>query len=122
MKTLLQLEELAEFLFSIYLFSHLPFAWWIYPLLFFTPDLSLVALVAGQRFGEQVYNMIHHKGLALGLFVVGTAFTIHSFALAGLILLGHASFDRLLGLGFKEGNTFTHSHLKLLNLNILQTR
>jgi hypothetical protein len=28
MKTWLQLEELALFLFSIYLFAQLPFAWW----------------------------------------------------------------------------------------------
>jgi hypothetical protein len=42
MKTLIKLEELGEFLFSIYLFSHLPYPWWLYPLFFFAPDLSML--------------------------------------------------------------------------------
>ena len=37
MKTLTKLEELFLVLLSIYLFSLLPFAWWIFPLFFFDP-------------------------------------------------------------------------------------
>ena len=45
MKTLTKLEEFAQLLFSIYLFSGLPFAWWIFPLFFFAPDLSMIGLL-----------------------------------------------------------------------------
>lgn len=113
MKTWLQLEELAVGLFSIYLFSRLPYAWWVYPLLFFTPDLSLVSLAIGKGVGRLAYNLIHHRGVALGLFVLGTSLAIPAFALAGVVLLGHASLDRLLGYGLMEGESFTHAHLKL---------
>ena len=121
MKPWLLLEELAELLFSIYLFSQLPFAWWLYPLLFFTPDVSLIAMAAGQHLGEKVYNIIHHKGLAISLFVLGTGLSTPALALVGLILLGHACFDRMMGLGFKHGDTFTHAHLRWFNLGVPHT-
>jgi hypothetical protein len=113
MKTWLQLEELALFLFSIYLFAQLPFAWWWYPLLFFSPDLSMVFMAAGKRLGGLAYNLIHHRALALGLFVMGAWLALPALSLAGVILLGHASLDRLLGFGLMEGESFTHAHLKL---------
>ena len=113
MKSWLQLEELAEFLFSIYLFTRLSFMWWVYPLLLFTPDLSLLALAAGPRLGGLIYNLIHHKALAFGLIILGTWLALPPVSLAGVILLGHTSLDRILGYGLKDGDTFTHAHLKL---------
>jgi hypothetical protein len=113
MKTWLQLEEMAVLLFSIYLFAQLPFAWWWYPLLFFSPDLSMVFMAAGKRLGRLAYNLIHHRALALGLFVLGAWLAFPALSLAGVILLGHASLDRLLGFGLMEGESFTHAHLKL---------
>jgi hypothetical protein len=32
-------------------------------------------------------------------------------ALAGVIMLGHSSFDRVLGYGLKYGDSFRHTHL-----------
>lgn len=114
MKPLLQLEEMAEFLFSIFLFAQLPFSWWVYLLLLFIPDLSLIALASGPRLGSVIYNLIHHKALALGLFVLGALLQLPPLSLAGVILLGHTSLDRILGFGLKDGDTFTHAHLKIL--------
>lgn len=113
MKTLLRLEELAEFLFSIYLFSLLPFPWWVYPVLFVAPDLALLGLVAGRRVGALTYNLIHHKAVAFGLFALGALLGLPPVSLAGTILLGHSSLDRVLGFGLMDGKTFTHTHLKL---------
>ena len=113
MKHWLQLEELAEFLFSIFLFMQLPYAWWFYPLLLLTPDISLVAQFADRPLGSLVYNIIHHKGLALGLFVLGALLSLPQLSLAGVILFGHACFDRMMGLGLMNGDTFTHAHLKV---------
>jgi hypothetical protein len=121
MKHWLQLEELAEFVFSIFLFMQLPYAWWFYPLLLLIPDISLVAQIAGRPFGSLVYNVIHHKGLAIGLFVLGAALQIPPASLAGAILLGHASFDRMLGLGLMSGDTFTHAHLRIVGPRIRRT-
>lgn len=99
-KLVIKLEELAYLLLSILLFTLLPFAWWVYPVLFFAPDVSLLFLFISKRLGAVVYNIIHHKALAVGLLLVGVLFDLSFLSLAGVILLGHASFDRMLGFGF----------------------
>jgi hypothetical protein len=104
MKTLAKLEELAMLLFSIYLFSRLPYAWWVFPVFFFAPDISLIGQLAGKRPGAWIYNLVHHKALALGAYVLGSLLGIPLAALIGALLLGHASFDRALGLGLLEAN------------------
>lgn len=109
----LVLEEIAELVLSMYLFSLLPYPWWLYPLLFFVPDISLAGLLVGRRIGAPVYNFIHHNALSVGLIVLGAWLAFPVISLAGVILLGHTSLDRALGLGLMEGDTFTHAHLKL---------
>jgi hypothetical protein len=111
MKTTLRLEELAGFLFSIYLFSLLSFPWWVYILLLLTPDLSMLGYAAGPRVGAFTYNLIHHKAVSLGLIVLGGLLSIPSISLAGTVLLGHLSLDRVVGYGLKHSDSFNHTHL-----------
>lgn len=111
MKTILRLEELGLFLFSIYLFSLLPFAWWYYPLLFFAPDLSMLGYLAGPRVGAAVYNLVHHRGLALLYYALGALLSIPALALVGVILFAHSSLDRILGYGLKLADSFSSTHL-----------
>ena len=117
MKTLVKLEELGEFLFSIYLFSLLPFPWWFYPLFFFVPDLSMLGYLAGPQFGAITYNLIHHKAIALSLFAAGSLFHIPVMSLIGVVLLGHSSLDRVLGYGLKFSNSFNHTQLGVIGRN-----
>lgn len=111
MQTLIKLEELGAFLFSIYLFSLLSYPWWFYPVFFFVPDLAMVGYLAGPRLGAITYNAIHHRAIALGLFVAGTWLHIPVLALCGVIFLGHSSLDRVLGYGLKYSDSFHHTHL-----------
>lgn len=105
MKNLLRLEELALALFSVYLFSQLPFAWWVYPLFFFAPDLSLFGYLAGPGVGALAYNLVHHRALALGAYVLGFYLGAPLLSLAGVLLLGHSSLDRVLGYGLQSGDS-----------------
>ena len=102
MKTLVKLEELAQVLLSIYLFSLLPFTWWMYPLFFFTPDLSMIVMLLNKRFGELIYNLLHHKGFALGIYIFGGLLGVPLLSLIGVLLFGHSSFDRVLGFGLLD--------------------
>lgn len=104
MKTLTRLEELAQLLFSIYLFSFLPFAWWVFPLFILAPDLSLIGLLAGKRIGAIAYNLIHHKAVALIAYMLGSLLGIPLLSLVGILLFGHSSFDRMLGLQLMDVN------------------
>lgn len=112
MKTLLRLEQIAGFLFSIYLFSLLAYPWWAYPLLFLVPDLALFARAAGRRAGDFTYNLVHHQAVALGLYTLGMLLGLPLLSLVGAVFFGHAAFDRALGLGLMDGDTFSHAHLK----------
>lgn len=102
MKTLAQLEELAVVLLSIYLFSRLPYAWWVFPLFFFAPDVSLLGFLVGKRAGALTYNLVHHKAIALGSYILGALLGFPLISLVGVLLLGHSSFDRVLGLGLMD--------------------
>jgi hypothetical protein len=111
MKTLVRLEELGLFLFSIYLFALLPFPWWIFPLLLFVPDLAMLGYLAGPRVGALVYNFVHHRALALFYYVAGVLLGIPGLALAGVIIFAHSSLDRVLGYGLKFADSFNNTHL-----------
>ena len=114
MKNLIGLEELLLALLSVYLFAGLDFAWWWYLVLLLTPDLGMLGYLAGPRVGAISYNLAHHKGIAVLLFVVGGWLQIPLLQLAGLVILGHSSLDRVLGYGLKYSDSFQHTHLGMI--------
>lgn len=111
MQQLIKLEELAMFLLSILLFATLSFDWWWYPLLILAPDLGMLGYLINPKVGALSYNIFHHKGLAIVLGAIGFVWWIPSLYLAGIILFGHASMDRVLGYGLKFNDDFKHTHL-----------
>ncbi len=111
MKAIIRLEELGLFLFSIYLFTTLSFPWWCFPLFLFAPDLSMVGYTAGPRIGAYVYNVVHHRALALLYYVAGMLLPAPLLALAGVIIFAHSSLDRILGYGLKFTDSFNDTHL-----------
>jgi hypothetical protein len=114
MKYLLKLEEVFMFALSIFLFSRLNFAWWWYPALLFTPDLSMLGYIFNPQVGATTYNIIHHKALGISLFVVGIILVNQPLQLTGLILFGHSSMDRILNYGLKHSDSFQHTHLGMI--------
>ena len=87
MKTLLKLEDAAEFLVAIFVFTRLDFVWWWFPALILLPDLSMVGYLLNTKTGAMLYNLFHHKGLALLIAVTGFIIGNQSVMLAGTILL-----------------------------------
>ena len=114
MKTLLKLEELFLALLSIFLFRPLDYAWWWFPLLLLAPDAGMIGYVAGPRAGALTYNLLHHKAVAVSAYVLGAMIGSQLLQLAGLIILAHSSFDRVLGYGLKYPDSFQHTHLGLI--------
>jgi len=111
MKSLLKLEELAELLLALFVFAHLPYAWWVLPTCFLLPDLSMLGYLAGPRVGAACYNLAHHKALAVAVGLGGGLVGQPLLVLMGTVLLFHSSFDRLLGYGLKYGTSFKDTHL-----------
>jgi hypothetical protein len=111
MTTLIKLEELGQFLLSIVLFCQLDYQWWIFPALILLPDLSMIGYVANTNVGAWIYNFFHHKLLAITVLALGLYFDNSAIHLAGLILFGHSTMDRLLGYGLKYPDNFKNTHL-----------
>ena len=111
MKTLLKIEELAELLLAVAVFTHLPYAWWVLPATLLLPDLSMLGYLAGPRVGTASYNLFHHKALAVALGLAGWALGQPLLLLAGTVLLFHSAFDRVLGYGLKYATGFKDTHL-----------
>lgn len=61
--------------------------------------------------GATVYNLFHHMGIAIATLLVGWHFQLDLVSLAGIILLGHSAFDRMLGYGLKYSDDFKNTHL-----------
>jgi hypothetical protein len=114
MKNLLKLEELFLFVLALLLFSGLDYGWGWYALLFLAPDLSMVGYLANPRLGAWTYDLVHHKGVAVTLYVLGYLLSVPWLMFAGAILLGHSSLDRVFGYGLKYPDAFQHTHLGVI--------
>ena len=111
MKYLVKLEEFALFGLALLLFSQLDYGWGTYALLFLAPDLSMIGYLLNPRLGAWTYNLIHHKGLAVAIYILGSVFSVPWLMYAGTLLLGHSSLDRVFGYGLKYEDTFQNTHL-----------
>ena len=111
MKTVLKVEEIAEFFFGIFLFALLSYPWWWFLGLLFVPDVSMVGYLLNTKIGAWLYNFIHHKALAIFLIIAGYALAVNEASLAGAILLSHSALDRVLGFGLKYEDSFKNTHL-----------
>jgi len=111
MKNTLKLEELAMFLLSIWLFNQLHFPWWWFLLLILIPDIGMLGYAINNKVGAVSYNIFHHKGIAILIYLSGIYFHHETIQLAGIILFGHSSMDRIFGYGLKYFDGFKFTHL-----------
>lgn len=111
MKKLIRLEELLMFALGIVLFSWLDYAWWVFAVLILVPDVSMLGYVINEKSGACIYNIFHHKGVALALYFIGLFWGSGIITLIGVILFSHVSMDRIFGYGLKFADSFQHTHL-----------
>lgn len=112
MKNVLRLEEAAMLLLAIFLFNlQSPYAWWVFAACFLLPDVSMLAYLLNNKAGARVYNIFHHKGLAILIYIAG--YYLHSdvAVFCGLLLFAHSSFDRMQDYGLKYTSGFKDTHL-----------
>lgn len=111
MKALIKLEEVGFFLLSIFLLYKLniSLSWWLYLILFFSPDIGILGYLINNKIGAYTYNLLHHKAIASILLMIGIIQANDYILFAGLLMLGHSSFDRILGYGLKYTDNFKHT-------------
>ncbi|KQR70206.1 DUF4260 domain-containing protein [Pedobacter sp. Leaf176] len=109
----IRIEEAAITAVAIYFLTkyNLGLPVWLWVLLFFSPDLSMMGYLANARIGALTYNLFHHRAIAIALLAIGFLMQIQILVTCGLLLLAHASFDRMLGYGLKFTDDFKHTNL-----------
>jgi hypothetical protein len=116
MKYLLKAEAIVPFIIALVIINTLPvsFAWWAWFLLFLAPDVSMVGYAVNNKTGAALYNLFHHQLVAVTVWILGLYLHQPYVQLAGLILLGHSSLDRVMGYGLKKEEGFKHTHLGIM--------
>jgi hypothetical protein len=114
MKTLTRLEELALAILAFYLFLLLDVPWWWFLVLLLAPDLSMIGYLLGPRVGAITYDVVHHRAVSVGFYILGGIFGIVWLQAAALIVFAHSSLDRVMGYGLKYTDSFQHTHLGMI--------
>jgi hypothetical protein len=108
---LLRMEALAIFAASTTLFFFLGGELWIFAVLFFAPDVSLVGYAVSRKAGAALYNVVHSYVLPAVLVLAGVLTGLTILWHIALIFVAHSAFDRSLGYGLKYAAGFRHTHL-----------
>ena len=113
MKQVLQMEELVLTALGIVALYYQPIhiSWWLWPIVFLSPDIAMLGYAINTKTGAALYNLFHHKGIAVLAAAIG--FFTHQPVLmfVGILLFAHSSFDRMMGYGLKYEDDFKHTHL-----------
>ena len=75
------------------------------------PDIGMLGYLINPKAGAYLYNFIHHRAVAVVLYVLGWLLSINLLQLIGTILFAHSSLDRVFHFGLKYGDRFEHTHL-----------
>jgi hypothetical protein len=111
LRALLRAEGVAEFMVLALLYERVGGPWWLFAMLFLTPDLSFLAYLAGARVGAVAYNAVH---AVVAPALLGAAALVVGWPLGvslALIWAAHIQIDRALGYGLKYASGFGDTHL-----------
>jgi len=110
-RTLLRLEGVVLFSGMTMLYALWDGSWWVYAILFLSPDLSFAAYLAGPKVGAIVYNAAHSYLAPVALMTAGLAMASPLILSLAMIWLAHIGIDRALGYGLKYRTGFANTHL-----------
>lgn len=99
---------------SFYIYTLLDFPIWLFFVLLFIPDISMIGYAINNKIGANVYNLGHSFVLPL-LLAIGYFFLLNDYLLLIIIIwIAHIFMDRLLGFGLKYQASFNDTHIHRL--------
>ncbi len=110
-RLLLHAEGLVVFIAAILLYArYTEGTWWLFVLLLFTPDISMLPYMINPRWGAIGYNVVHTYVTPL-LLAGASIWAGWSLGLIlALILLAHIGMDRTVSYGLKYTTDFKQTH------------
>jgi hypothetical protein len=109
---LLHAEEALVLAATLYLYGHYHFSWWLFAVLFLSPDLFMLGYLVNVKVGTVVYNFVHTEVGPIVLFLFVWILPAPQLVPYALIWLAHIAFDRTLGFGLKYPTQFRDTHLQ----------
>jgi Domain of unknown function (DUF4260) len=109
---LLHLEGASIFALVIVLYRAGHFHWWLFALLFLTPDLFMFGYLVNPTVGSAAYNLVHNYAAPMLLLAVAIVAPLPALEPYALIWLAHIGMDRMLGYGLKYPTRFRDTHLQ----------
>lgn len=115
MSLTLRAEGLAILVVALAAYHLTGASWWIFAVLFLTPDLSMLGYLAGPRTGALCYNLVHSYVTVLAAGVILHVLSVPFALPLSAILVAHIGFDRALGFGLKRTTGFKDTHLSVFS-------
>ncbi|RKL65768.1 hypothetical protein CR203_19170 [Salipaludibacillus neizhouensis] len=111
-KLILHIEGITVLLVSVFIYSQLDAAWWMFFAFLLAPDFSMLGYMINNSVGAVTYNIFHSYILPLFLSVV-SIFIVNDLLLAfSMIWISHIGMDRFIGYGLKYTSKFKDTHLQ----------
>lgn len=111
-KKILHVEYGAAFVLMLSIYMYLDFSLWLFFLLLFVPDVTMVGYFINATVGATLYNFGHN--LILPIFCGGLSFQFSNETgiMLTLIWLAHIFMDRCFGYGLKYSHAFKKTHMQ----------
>ncbi|HXR32456.1 MAG TPA: DUF4260 domain-containing protein [Verrucomicrobiae bacterium] len=109
---LLHLEGASILGLALYSYHAAHYRWWLFALLFLSPDLFMLGYLKDAKWGAIAYNLVHTLAGPILLLVIALLLPGAAWIPYALIWLAHIGFDRMLGYGLKYPTYFKDTHLQ----------
>jgi len=111
---LVRIENGVAFAISFYIYIQLDFPIWLFFVLLFVPDITMIGYAINNKTGAIVYNFGHSFILPLLLALCYLYFSKDYLLIIAIIWIAHIFLDRLLGFGLKCKDSFNKTHIQSL--------
>ncbi|MER1957009.1 MAG: DUF4260 domain-containing protein [Solibacillus sp.] len=111
-KTILHIEYGLAFLVTLLIYWQFDFSWWLFIVLLFAPDLTMIGYAINHSIGASIYNIGHSLVIPIILLGAAIVFALNLLFMISCIWLAHIFMDRCLGYGLKYKQGFTETHMQ----------
>jgi hypothetical protein len=114
-KQVVHIEYALALALSFFIYMQLQFPVWLFAVLLFVPDLTMLGYTMNKKIGAIVYNLGHTLIFPL-LFALAYLYYSNDYLLVGSIIwIAHICMDRAIGAGLKyQDSLFTNTHIQRL--------
>ncbi|MGG3452820.1 DUF4260 family protein [Paenibacillus timonensis] len=112
-KQIVHVEYALAFALSLFIYIQLHFPIWLFAVLLFVPDLTMLGYAMNKKIGAMVYNFGHTFIFPLLLASGSLYLSNDNLLLGSVIWIAHICMDRAIGAGLKyPDSSFRDTHLQ----------